>query len=215
MKKLLKKELALSVHPTAPIFLALSSMLLIPNYPYYVVFFYTGLAVFFTCLAGRENNDVFYTLMLPVAKKDIVRARFTVVVLLEMAQLICAVPFAVIRQNMPLPGNQVGMDANVALFGLSLILFGIFNFIFFRIYYGDVNKVGKAFGWSSIWIFVFITAAEACAHAVPFVRDRLDTTDPQFLAEKLAVLAAGLAVYFILTAAVYRRSVRTFETIDL
>lgn len=215
MKNLLKKELTLSLHPTAPIFLALSAMLLIPNYPYYVVFFYTGLAVFFTCLNGRENNDVFYTLMLPVAKRDIVKARFIFVVLLEAAQLICAVPFAVIRRNMPLPGNLVGMDANVALFGLSLILFGIFNFIFFRIYYSDVDKVGRAFVWSSVGVFVYITAAEACAHILPFVRDRLDTADPQFLLEKLAVLAAGLVIYSILTAAVYRRSVRTFELLDL
>lgn len=215
MKNLLKKELFLSLHPTAPIFLILSAMLLIPNYPYYVVFFYTGLAIFFICLSGRENNDVFYTLMLPVAKKDIVRARFALIVLLEAAQLICAVPFAFIRQNMPLPGNQVGMDANIALFGLSLILFGIFNFIFFRIYYSDVNKVGRAFIWSSVVVFVYITAAETCAHVVPFMRDRLDTPDPQFLPEKLAVLAAGLVIYFVLTAVVYHRSVRTFEALDL
>lgn len=215
MKNLLKKELTLSLHPTAPIFLALSAMLLIPNYPYYVVFFYTGLAVFFTCLTGRENNDVFYMLMLPVAKRDIVKARFAFVVLLEAAQMLCAVPFAVIRQNMPLPGNRVGMDANVAFFGLSLVLCGIFNLIFFCIYYGDVDKVGRAFVWSSAGVFVYIAAAEACAHILPFVRDRLDTKDPQFLPEKLAVLAAGLAVYSVLTAAAYHRSVRTFESLDL
>lgn len=47
MKKLLRKEVLLSMHPTAIIFLALSMMLIIPNYPYYVIFFYTGLAIFF------------------------------------------------------------------------------------------------------------------------------------------------------------------------
>ena len=58
MKNLLRKELVLALHPTAPLFLALSAMLLIPNYPYLVAFFYTGLGVFFTCLNGRENDDV-------------------------------------------------------------------------------------------------------------------------------------------------------------
>ena len=86
MKHLLLKELRLALHPTALIFLGLSAMLLIPSYPYLVVFFYTGLAVFFTCLNGRENKDVTYTLLLPVSKADVVRARFLVVMLLEAAQ---------------------------------------------------------------------------------------------------------------------------------
>jgi hypothetical protein len=215
MKPLMKKELLLSMHPTAPIFLLLSSMLIIPNYPYYVVFFYTGLAVFFTCLSGRENHDVFYTLMLPVAKKDIVKARYAFVILLEAAQMIAAVPFAVIRQHMPLPGNQVGMDANIALFGFAFAMLGLFNFVFFSIYYRDVNEVGKAFVWSSTAVFLFITAAEACAHIVPFVRDRLDTADPQYLSEKLAVLGIGFVIGAALTWLAFRKSVRSFERLDL
>lgn len=215
MKNLLKKELALSMHPTAPMFLALSAMLLIPNYPYYVVFFYTGLAVFFTCLNGRENNDVVFTLTLPVSKRDAVRARFAFTVLLEAAQIAAAVPFAILRRAMPLPGNAVGMDANVALFGLSLVLLGIFNLSFYSIYYRNVDHVGKAFVSASVWMFVFIAAAETCDHTVPFFRDRLDTPDPGFLPEKLAVLAAGLAIFALLTAAAYRKSVRNFEALDL
>ena len=38
MKKLLYKEIRLGMHPTNPLFLGLSAMLLIPNYPYYVIF---------------------------------------------------------------------------------------------------------------------------------------------------------------------------------
>lgn len=215
MKSMLKKELRLCMHPTVPLFLLLSSMLLIPNYPYYVVFFYTGLAVFFTCLTGRENSDVFYTMLLPVAKRDIVRARFLFVVLFEAVQVAVSVPFAVIRQSMPISGNAVGMDANIALFGLSLGMLGIFNFIFFCIYYGDVAKVGKAFGLACVGVSVYMIAAETCDHAVPFFRDRLDTRDPLFLKEKLIVLAIGLTVFAVLTATAYRRSVRSFEALDL
>ncbi|OAA90963.1 ABC-2 transporter permease [Clostridium coskatii] len=215
MKKLLKKEIFLSMHPTAPIFIILSTMLIIPNYPYYVVFFYTGLAVFFTCLNGRENNDVFYTLTLPIAKKDIVKSRFAFVILLELAQVIAAIPFAIIRQNLPLPGNQVGMDANIALFGFSLIMLGLFNYIFFEIYYKDINKVGTAFVWSSTVIFVYIVIAETSVHILPFVRDYLDTKDPQYLVYKLIVLAVGTIVYIFLTYAAYRKSVKSFEALDL
>ena len=215
MNKLLKKELLLSMHPTAPMFLAFSIMLIIPNYPYYVIFFYTGLAVLFTCLNGRENNDVFYTLTLPVAKKDIVKSRFLFVSMLELLQIVVAIPFAIIRQNMNLPGNQVGMDANIALFGLSMIMLGMFNYIFFKIYYKDVSKVGTAFVWSSAGVFVFIGVAETCAHIVPFVRDYLDTKDPQYLGYKLITLGIGIIVYVLFTFLAYKKSVKSFENLDL
>lgn len=215
MKNMLKKEFLLALHPTAPLFLALSAMLLIPNYPYYVVFFYNALAVFFTCLLGRENNDVFYSLTLPIPKRDIVKGRFAFVILLQLAQLVIAIPFALLRGQMPLPGNQVGMDANLALFGLSLILMGLFNLVFFVIYYKDINKVGTAFAWGSTVVFVYICIAEAAAHILPFFRDVLDTKDPQNLGAKLAVLAIGAIVYLLLTLFACQKSVHTFEMQDL
>ena len=215
MKNLLIKELRLCLHPAAALFLLLSAMLLIPNYPYYVVFFYNGLGAFFICVSGRENNDVLYTMLLPVQKKDLVKARIGFIVLLELAQVLLAVPFAVIRQHMPVGGNAVGMDANIAFFGLSFLLLGLFNYVFFRAYYRDVNKVGVSFLRASIVEFLCIAVLETCDHIVPFLRDRLDTPDPQFLPEKLAVLAAGLLLFCLLTFAAYRKAARSFDAFDL
>ena len=59
MKNLLLKEWRLALHPAALLFLCLSSMLLIPSYPYFVIFFYTCLGLFFICLSGRENKDIY------------------------------------------------------------------------------------------------------------------------------------------------------------
>ena len=215
MNKLLKKELLLSMHPTALLFLALSAMLLIPNYPYYFVFFYTALAVFFTCLNGRENHDVFYTLALPVAKRDIVRARMDFVMLLETAQCVLAVPFAAIRQMMPIPGNQVGMDANIALFGVALVLLGVFNLVFFTAYYRDVTKVGTAFLLGTVVMVFLILLAEASVHIVPFIRDRLDTPEPYFLTEKFILLTAGVLHYLLLNFIARRIAIKSFEKQDL
>ena len=215
MRNLLLKEIKLAMHPTAIIFLSLSAMLMIPNYPYYVTFFYTGLAIFFTCLNGRENNDIFYTMLLPVRKKDIVKSRFLFVIILQLIQVLLAVPFAILRQSFNLPGNQVGMDANIAFFGLSFIMLGIFNLVFFNIYYKDVNKVGKAFGISSVAVFVYMTIAETCVHIVPFVRDYLDTKDTVYLSYKLIVLTAGIIIYVLLSFITYKKSVKNFEKLDL
>jgi hypothetical protein len=215
VRNLLRKEFRLAMHPTAIIFLSFSFMLIIPNYPYYVTFFYTGLAVFFTCLTGRENNDIAYSASLPVRKVDIVRSRYLFVVILEMAQLVLAVPFAAMRQSMPLPGNIVGMDANIAFFGLSFLLLGLFNLSFFGIYYGDVSKVGKAFVVSSAVVFLFILIAEAAVHVLPFFRDVLDTKDPENLGPKLAVLGGGAIAFAALTLASYLKSAASFEAMDL
>lgn len=215
MKTLLHKELRLALHPTAPLFLCLSAMLMIPNYPYYVVFFYTSLAVFFICLTGRENHDVFYSVLLPIGKTDVVKARFATVVLLELLQVVLAIPFAVLRQQLNPAPNEAGMDANIALFGIALVLLGLFNLVFFGLYYKDVQKVGKSFGISCVVTFVGIGLAETCTFILPFFRDQLDTRDPLYPPQKLIVLAAGILLFCLLTGLAYRRAKRDFQAQDL
>lgn len=213
MKTLLYKELKLAVHPTSLLFLSLSAMLLIPNYPYYVAFFYTCLGIFFTCLQGRENHDIFYTLLLPIRKRDMVKMRIALIVLIEISQILLAIPFAFIRQTYPFP-NAAGMEANIAFFGISFLLFGAFNYFFLTKYYQNPDKVGFAFllGTSAFTMLMFL--AEASVHIVPFVKEKLDTNDPAFFSEKLLILFLGIALYAFLTFLAYRKSVKSFEQLD-
>ena len=215
MKRLLQKEFRLAMHPTVPLFWMLSAMLIIPNYPYYVTFFYTSLALFFVCLSGRENHDLEFSVTLPVSKTALVRARLNFAVIVQLVQALVAIPFAILRQHMPLPGNQVGMDANIAFFGLAFGMMGLFNLLFFPCYFSAPEKVGKAFVRSSTVTFLYMGLMETLTHIVPFFRDRLDTLDPAFLSEKLAVLCAGLIVYALLTLAAGRISEKRFEALDL
>ena len=215
MRNLLKKELRLALHPTAPIFLLLSAMLLIPNYPYLVIFFYTGLSVFFTCLTGRENHDIDYTMLLPVAKRDVVRSRILMVSLLEIVQLLVAIPFAILRQKLIPEPNAAGMDANISLFALALVEMGLFNWVFFRSYYRDVQKVGTSFLKSTVAIFLYITVTEAMTYILPLMRDALDTPDPEHLPAKLIALLAGATLYALMTWGAARASERSFERQDL
>lgn len=97
MKELLNKELKLVLHPTNILFIPLAFMLFIPNYPYLVIMFYTCLGVFFMCQFGRENNDVFFTMMLPVEKHKTVLARIISVSLLELLEIAVCVPIAFLR----------------------------------------------------------------------------------------------------------------------
>ena len=216
MKNLLMKEIRLVLQAPALLFLLLSAMLIIPSYPYYVLFFYTMLGIFFCCQFARENADIPFTLCLPVRKRDAVTARMLLALLLEGAQLLLAIPFAFLRQSFrSIGGNPVGMDANIALFGLSLAMLGLFNLVFFTGYYKNPHKVGGAFVKSCVAVGVYMLAAESCVHAIPFFRDKLDTTGGAFLAEKLLVLALGTVLFVLLSFVAWRRAVRSFEKLDL
>jgi len=215
MTKMLMKEFRLAMHPTNLIFLTLSAMLIIPNYPYYVTFFYTTLGLFFLCLNGRENHDLEYSITLPVRKQEIVKGRIGFAVLIELAQLLLAIPFAILRNRLSPVGNEVGMDANIAFFGFSLLMLGAFNLQFFTAYYKNPDKVGKAYVISSTFVFLFIVVAEALTHIAPFFHDQLDTPDPQFLQAKLIVLAIGSVSFIILTLVSYLISAKRFTALDL
>ena len=132
MKNLLYKEFRLAIHPSVYIFFALAALLLVPSYPYYVSFFYLTLGIFLTFKTNRAENDIFYSALLPVRKGDVVRARVLTVALLELANILIAIPFAVISAKInPAGGNNAGIEPNVAFFGLSFLLYGVFNLLFF------------------------------------------------------------------------------------
>ena len=214
MKMLLKKEFALALHPTCILFLFLSAMLMIPSYPYYVAFFYTTLGIFFVCLQGRETHDIEYSLLLPVSKRSIVQARIFMSVILEVCQMLIAVPFAVLNRLVIQTPNPVGMDANISLFAFVFVMFGLFNFSFFRLYYRAPDKVGIAFVLSGVVIFLYIALAETLSHIIPFMRDVLDTPDPAFIGAKLLTLALAAFIFITITGLTIKKCELSFEKLD-
>lgn len=216
MTRLLKKEFSLCLHPTAPLFLMLGAMVLIPNYPYSVNFFYTTLGIFFICMTGRENHDIPFTMTLPVSRRQLVAGRMLLCAILQGAQLaLCAILIALRPRIMdPLP-NPVGMDANWALLGEGLLVFALFNAVFFPLWYRDVRKVGVPFLIASAAVFLFILAAIASTYALPFVRDQLDTPDPDHLPAKLLFIAVCALAYALSGYLSFRVSCRRFEAQDL
>lgn len=215
MSKLLKKEFSLAIHPTNIIFVFMAFMLFIPNYPYLVVYFFTTLGIFFTCLNGRENKDIQYMMLLPVCKKDIVKARFLMAFILEMAVIIASLIIVFIKSKTITLVNAVGMEANIALIGFGFMLFGMFNIIFLQEYYKDVNKVGVSFFKASVVTFLFVGIIETLSHVVPLFKDKLDTIDPQFMSSKIVVLIIGIAIYLILTYIAYVVSLKRFIKYDI
>ncbi len=213
--KLLKKELALCLHPTTPLMIALCAIVLVPNYPYTLIFFYLTLGVFFICLSGRENHDIIFSVTLPVSKREIVTARFLLVLLMELTQLLLTAVLIFLRGRLFPGGNAAGMDANLSLLGEGLCCFGVFHLVFFPSYYKNTDRVGISFLKSCIAMGLLTALDIVLTYTVPLFRDILDTADPAFLAEKFVFFFCCLLFCLASTWLALQISRRRFEKLDI
>ena len=213
--KMLMKEWKLCMHPMGYIMLLCSGLILVPGYPYGVSCFYMGLAIFFICLTARENHDAAYTLTLPVSRRDAVMGRILFCAALEVIDLLLIGVFILVKNAVGNIPNPAGLDAGVALMGEAMIIFAIFNLVFFPIYYRDINKPGKAFCFASAAVFLWIILEIVGTYTVPFFRDVLDQPDPEHMSDKLLFTLGGLALFAAGTVWSVQISTKKFEAQDL
>jgi len=215
MKQLLRKEFTLSFFPLPYCFLLLAGLLLIPNYPYLVTFFYTTLGIMFLFQYNRENHDIAYLMTLPVRKQEMVLSRLLQVVVIELLQIIVCIPFMAIRGLYAHLNNQVGFEANIALLGLGAVMLGLFNLVFLPGFYKNGYSLGVPFLKSSIVSAVYICLMEVLLRIVPYFARYCDSMAPADQLRQIPVLAIGLAIYTLLTWLSWRVSVKRFVQLDL
>lgn len=218
MKGLLKKEFLLCLHPTCLVFLSFAAFVFIPNYPYEVMFFFSGLSVFFVCLMARENGDTSFTAVLPASRKQAGAARMLFCGVFQVALLLLAGVTTAIKQAVFPPEAQVnlaGSTANLAFLGNGALLLGLFNILFFPLYYAAPHKVGVPFLLAGAAQFLLVAVLIALRFSVPFWRDMLTVPDPANLGAKLAVFFSGVVFYAALSALGYVLSAKHFSRIDL
>lgn len=219
MNALRYKEWKLSMSPVPFFFLALSGLLLIPSYPYYVTFFYNSLGIFLFFQSCRENRDVYYMMLLPVPKREMVRARVTTVMQLQLLQAAACVPFMIVRAQYADVLNPVGIEANVSFLGLSFVIMGVFNVLFLPMHYKNGYDLGKPFLICSILEFLLIFALEVMEHVLLAVLPQsaalLERYALRDQLRQLPVLLIGLAVWFGLSTLAFRVSAKRFERVDL
>lgn len=214
MKTLLYKQLRLACHPMTPVFCLSGIMLLIPNYPYSVAFFYVTLGLFFTFLNMREQKDIYYSALLPLRKRDTVRAAVAFTVLVELLSVVITALFCLLSAKLqPGKDNAVGMDANLMLLGAGFVLYGVFNLVFFVCLYRSGYKVGAAYLKANLALWPMMLLAEALPHFPSLIW--LNRVDTQANLRQIPILLFGVAVFAVLTMLAYRRSARLYERVDL
>lgn len=214
MKTLLYKQLRLACHPMTPVFCLSGIMLLIPNYPYSVAFFYVTLGLFFTFLNMREQKDIYYSALLPLRKRDTVRAAVAFTVLVELLSVVITALFCLLSAKLqPGKDNAVGMDANLMLLGAGFVLYGVFNLVFFVCLYRSGYKVGAAYLKANLALWPMMLLAEALPHFPSLMW--LNRVDIQANLRQIPILLFGIAVFAVLTMLAYRRSAGLYERVDL
>ena len=218
MLNLIKKEIALCMHPTAFIFLFFAVLVFVPNYPYEVIFFFSCLSIFFCCMMTRENGDIAFSCALPVKKEHIPFAKMLVVfglqcIILLLVGIIGAVKGAVLPAEQYF--NQAGISANLALVGNGAILLGIFNLIFFPCYFKKPDKIGVPFVIAAIVLFVLIGVFIVLRWVTPLYSITLNGLNSENTGAKIVALAIGVAVYVVLSAISCKLSMKNFQKIDV
>lgn len=217
MKKLLNKEWRLSSLMLTKLFILFGLLTFLPGYPILMGAFFVCLGLFQSFQNMRENNDILFSALLPVAKRDIVSAKFLLCLSVEGAAFVVMSVVTVLRMTVlsdaAVYRDNALMTANLCFLGFVLLCFALFNGVFVRGFFRTAYYYGKPFVVFTVAAMGLIVFAEA-VHYFPGMGwvNAFGCTNMGLQAVFLVLCGA---VSTGITAYAWRQSVRDFERIDL
>lgn len=214
MKYLLLKEIKLSASLLTFLFLGFACMTMIPGYPILLGAFFICFGIFQSFQNSRENNDILYTVLLPIRKKDAVLAKYIFVCFIQVIGLILMLVLSLIRMRFL---NEAAvyvtnplLNANpFFLFG-TLVIFGLFDLIFIPGFFKTAYKFGKPFVLFIILSMLTVGLMETLHH-IPGLT-MLNSTTGEGL---WGWFIAGILIYAICVFTGLKFSQKRFEKVDM
>lgn len=192
-------------------------MFLLPGYPILCGVFFVTLGIFQSFQTARESNDIVFSALLPIAKRDVVKGKFLFVCLIELCGFLLMAIATVLRMTVLSEAgayrHNALMNANLFALGVALLIFGLFNLLFVGGFFRTAHKFAKPFVSYIIAVFLVIGAAES-VHHFPGL-DAVNAFGFEHIVLQLALFAAGVSCYMMLTLVSIRYSCKNFEEIDL
>ena len=217
MTKLLNKECRIAANPLSFFFIAAAFFTLIPRYPILVGAFFVCLGIFYSFQNARESGDIYYSVLLPVKKTDVVKAKYAFTVMIQLISFALTAVLTVLRMTV-LSGAEAYrdnpmMNATPVYLAFVLLIFTLFNTVFLAWHFRTAWKIGVPFIAFCASAMLLIAAAEALHHfpALAF----LNETQSDKLPLQLAILAAAAVIYAVSLIISCRVSEKRFEKIDL
>ena len=223
MKALLYKEFRLAVHPLCYFFICFFPLLILaPNYPMGISFLYIVVSypiLFLGANKGQQSNDLYFTTLLPVRKRDIVKARtltVTILTLMFIAISLILLPFATNVLDAIAEEGAEGIPGLTihefgVVIGLSLLGLGVTNLIFFPLYYRNGKSIVLSTLISTLFFAIYIMFVTI---ALPFIIPGVIGFLAKSVLSQIITALVGFAIFCGLNYLTYRVSAKLLEKVD-
>ena len=217
MNALLRKETRLSALLLTYLFIGFAAMTLLPGYPILCGPFFITLGIFQSFQSAREANDIVFSALLPIAKRDVVKGKYQFLMLIELCGFAVMAALTALRMtalaDAPVYRNNALMNANPFFLGMALVLFGLFNAVFLGGFFRTGYNIGKPFIVHIVVAFLVIGVAEALHHFPGL--GALNAFGFDHLGLQLSLLLGGALLYAACTWLSYQKACADFEKVDL
>ncbi len=217
MRNILIKEIKLSASFLSFLFILFGFMFFLPGYPILCGAFFVTLGIFQSFQNARETNDILFSALLPIAKKDVVKGKYIFVCIIELSALLLMALAVILRMTVfsdaGVYRSNALMNANLFALGMAFFIFGVYNAVFVGGFFKTAYKFGKPFVVYIILTFITVFVAEALHH-FPLL-EFLNAFGTDYIGIQTGLLAAGISAFLLLTLFSCRKSCYNFEMIDL
>ncbi len=217
MRNVLYKEFKLSASLLTYFFIAFSLMFFIPGYPILCGVFFVTLGIFKSFQNMVETNDLVFSFLLPVGKKDIIKGKFLFVCIIESISLFIMGLICLIRNTFLVDSTVYRqnflMNANAFALGVAFVMFSLFNLLFVAGFFKTSYQRTKPFLVYLITVFMVLGIAEALHHFPGLAF--FNAFGSEYLPIQLMTLSIGIIIYLLISYLAYRLSCDRFAKIDM
>lgn len=217
MRDILLKECRLSASPLSFLFIPFGLMFFLPGYPVLCGVFFVTLGIFQSYQNAREANDMVFSALLPISKRDVVKGKYLFTCAVELCAMLLMATAAVVRMTVLADStvyrSNALMNANLFALGMAFVGFGLFNLIFVGGFFRTAYKFAGPFVGYIIAVFLMICIAETLHH-VPGLAF-LNAFGTEHFAVQLLLLGIGATFYLAVTVLSCKKACKRFEKIDL
>ena len=163
---------------------------------------------------SNAQNDLSFSAILPVRKRDIVKSKFISFITLEMLPIFFAIIFAIISVKLWWKSNFM-LDLTMAFICISILMFALFIAIFLPMYFKTGYKFGFPLVLATITTLLFVGVANALVLIYPDIALALEGTSSEMVTLQFVFLISSVLIAAVSTVFSYKVSSARFEKVDL
>lgn len=217
MYNLVMKDLKVGVHPAFLVMpLLTGALMLVPGWIYFIVpsyFFWITVPNMFGQF--KAQNDLMFTSMMPVTKRDMVKARVAVLAGLEILHILIAMVFGWFTIRLYPDLEYFFFPPHMGFWGLCFVMLAVFNLIFIPMYYKTAYKYGGATLASITAAMLFAGIAQWAGIGSPLLHDVFYGDGVRNAGLQASILIAGIALFVAFNFIAYRIAARRFLRVEI